>query len=227
MPTMPGLLAAEQRAGQRPRPLLGIDDHADQRLIIAGPLALGLRDLDVALPRDHRGIDHVDAVEQRPQQAHQHQRRQRPGVEFGDVAFVLDRDALQAALGDLACEAAELFGQRHVGPQLRCVLRRDRRHVQRVDHGAGHQIIGHLLRDLERHVLLRLGRAGAQMGRADDLIHAEQGVVLAGSTAKTSSAAPATWPLSIAAFRSSSTIRPPRAQLMILTPLRVLPATRR
>lgn len=136
MPTRRGF-AAEQRPGQRPRPVLSLDDHPDQRLIVAGPLALGLRDLYVPLPRDYRGIDHVDAVEQGAQQAHQDQCRQRAGVQFGDMAFVLDRDAFQSALGDLAGEAAELFGQRHVGPQLRRVLRRNGRHVQRVDDGAG------------------------------------------------------------------------------------------
>ena len=46
-----------------------------------------------------------------------------------------------------------------------------------------------------------------------------RGLSVAGSRGNTSMAAPATWPLSRAAFRSSSTIRPPRAQLMMRTPL--------
>ena len=48
------------------------------------------------------------------------------------------------------------------------------------------------------------------------------GLSLAGSVWNTSSAAPATWPLSSAAFSAASSIRPPRAQLMIRTPFLVL-----
>ena len=44
---------------------------------------------------------------------------------------------------------------------------------------------------------------------------------LAGSCTNTSSAAPATWPLSSAAFNAASSISPPRAQLMIRTPFLV------
>ena len=48
------------------------------------------------------------------------------------------------------------------------------------------------------------------------------GFCLAGSSANTSSAAPATWPESSAALRSASTTSPPRAQLMMRTPFFVL-----
>ena len=47
-------------------------------------------------------------------------------------------------------------------------------------------------------------------------------LLVAGSSENTSTAAPPTWPLSSAARRSSSTIRPPRAQLTIRTPGRHL-----
>ena len=45
---------------------------------------------------------------------------------------------------------------------------------------------------------------------------------LAGSVSNTSSAAPATWPLSSASFSAASSISPPRAQLTIRTPFLVL-----
>ena len=48
------------------------------------------------------------------------------------------------------------------------------------------------------------------------------GDALAGSSTKTSSAAPPTWPESSAAFSATSSISPPRAQLMMRTPFFVL-----
>ncbi len=48
------------------------------------------------------------------------------------------------------------------------------------------------------------------------------GLSLAGSTLNTSSAAPPIWPESRPAFSASSSIRPPRAQLMMRTPFLVL-----
>ena len=77
-----------------------------------------------------------------------------------------------------------------------------------------------LLGDLKGHVLLRLVCAGAEMRRADDLLHAEKRAVLWRARFRnTSSAAPATWPLVMASANAASSIRPPRAQLMIRTPL--------
>jgi len=48
------------------------------------------------------------------------------------------------------------------------------------------------------------------------------GEAVAGSVSNTSSAAPATWPLSSPSFSAASSISPPRAQLTIRTPFFVL-----
>ena len=103
--------------------------------------------------------------------------------------------ALQPGLGELAGERAQLLGQLHVGPQPRRLLGGDRRHVERVDDRAGDQEIAHLLGDLERDVLLRLAGRGAEMRRDETSSSPNSGDSLAGSSANTSSAAPATWPL--------------------------------
>ena len=51
---------------------------------------------------------------------------------------------------------------------------RDRGEVHRVGDGAAQQIVGHLLGDLQRDVLLRLGGGRAEMRRADHVGQAEQ-----------------------------------------------------
>ena len=53
------------------------------------------------------------------------------------------------------------------------------------------------------------------------------GEAVAGSVSKTSRAAPATWPLSSASLSACSSIRPPRAQLIIRTPGLVLASASR
>ena len=57
------------------------------------------------------------------------------------------------------------------------------------------QEIGHLLGHLKRHLLLRLGGAGAEMRRRHNILHAEQQILARRFISNTSSAAPATWPL--------------------------------
>ena len=56
-----------------------------------------------------------------------------------------------------------------------------------------------------------------KFGRAE-----QRRLALAGSLSNTSSAAPATWPLSSASLSAASSISPPRAQLMMRTPFLVL-----
>jgi hypothetical protein len=90
--------------------------------------------------------------------------------------------------------------------------------VDRVGDRAASQIVRHLLGDLQRDVLLRLGGGGAEMRRADHVGMAEQRVVRgrlldehvergAGDVAG----------IERIDQRRSST-RPPRAQLMMRTP---------
>src|SRR3546814_117548 len=106
---------------------------------LAGAVDLDLADRDVAVARHHRGVDHVDGVEQRREQALQQHRRQRPRVEFGDMPLILDDHGLEPGFGELAGEAAELFGEAHVGAQARRVLCGQRRHVDGVAHRADQQ----------------------------------------------------------------------------------------
>ena len=111
------------------------------------------------------------------QQALQRTCGQRPGVQMRRLALVFEGHRGQPGFGDLPGETAELLDQGHVGPQTRRLLGADRGHVDGVDHGAGIEIVGHLLGHLQRHVLLRLHRRGAEMRRCDHARHAEQGIV--------------------------------------------------
>ena len=76
--------------------------------------------------------------------------------------------------GELAGEGAEVLGEPDEGSQPHRLLGRDRRHVEGVGDRAVDQIVRHLLGDLERDVLLRLGGGGAEMRRADDVREAEE-----------------------------------------------------
>ena len=84
----PRLGVLEQRAGHRARPALGHHLDGEQRLVVVDRLAGHHPDVDVALLGQRRGVDHVDAGQQRPQQAGQHDLGQRPGVERGGMAGV-------------------------------------------------------------------------------------------------------------------------------------------
>ena len=139
------------------------------------------------------------------------------------MPFIVDLDALEARRGELAGEAAELLGELHIGLEPRRFLGRERRHVERVGHRAGGEIVGHLLGDLQRDILLRLGRRRAEMRRRHHVVAAEEGVLLGRldrEDIERRAARPG--PQSSAAFRSSSTMSPPRAQLMMRTPFFVL-----
>ena len=110
-----------------------------------------------------------------------------------------------------------------VGLQLRRLLGRDRGHVERVDDGAGQQVVRHLLGDLQRHVLLRLAGRGAEMRRARPRSARRTAALsLAGSSANTSKRRAGDVAASRAASRSAaSSTSPPRAQLMMRTPFLV------
>jgi hypothetical protein len=68
--------------------------------------------------------------------------------------------------------------------------------------------------------------AGAEMRRADHVFQPNSGLSLAGSVSNTSSAAPATWP-DDRVGQAASSIRPPRAQLMMRTPFLVFASASR
>jgi len=109
-----------------------------------------------------------------------------------NVALVLDRHRLDVGVGELAGERAQLSRLTVFDRAPAAALPRPRHwHVERVDDGAGQEIVRHLLGDLQGDVLLRLDRGRAEMGRADEIGRAEQHVVLAGSSVKTSKPAPA------------------------------------
>ena len=172
------LVAREQRAGDAARLALGGHGQADHRHIVLGLLALDLANIDAALARDDRRVDHVDRGHEGLQQALQHDRGERPCVHRRGVALIFDRRRLEAGLGELTGEAAELLGELHIGLQARHLFRADGGHVERVGDGAGEQIVAHLLGHLDRDVLLRLRGRGAEMRRADHLIEREERIVL-------------------------------------------------
>ena len=116
----------------------------------------------------------LTSCEHRPQQAGDRGRGQRLGVHRRDHAFVGDLHLLDAGLGELAGERAELFGKRDEGFEFRRFLGADRGEIDGVGDGAAQQIIRHLLGDLQRDVFLRLHGRGAQMRRADDVRQREQ-----------------------------------------------------
>ena len=127
---------------------------------------------------DEGGVDDIDVVEARGEQTLQGGGGEQPRIERAGLAFVGNGDAVDAARCDLSGEAADLLGKGQIGPELRHVLRRDRGRVDRVQNRAGQQVLGHLLRDLDRDVLLRLDRGGAEVRRRDHLVPGEERVVL-------------------------------------------------
>ena len=105
---------------------------------------------------------------------------QRGEVHLGDRAVIEDVDRLDRLVRHLADEAAQMVGQLDPGAHDLGLFGGDRRHVERVGHGAGQQVVRHLLGHLKRDVLLRLGGGGAQMRRADDVRQAEERVLRRG-----------------------------------------------
>ena len=148
---------------------------------------------------------------------------QRARVHRRRRAVEQDLDLLDRVFGHLADKGAEHLGELDERLQPRRLFGRDRRHVDGVGDRALDQIVGHLLGDLQRDILLRFGGRGAEMRRADHVRRCRTaGCPSAGSTSNTSMPAPATLPLFSAATRSSSTTSPPRAQLMMRTPFFIL-----
>ena len=177
MLTMRGRPSANTVPETERGPPLGLDRHADQALIVAMPLARHLLDVDAALLGDDRRRDDVHVLQHRPQQARDRRRGQRLGLHLRDLPLIGDLHFLEAGLGELAGERAELLGERDEGLQLRRLLGGDRGEIHRVRDRALQQIVRHLLGDLQRDVLLRLRRGRAEMRRADDVRMAEQRIL--------------------------------------------------
>ena len=94
-----------------------------------------------ALLGEERRVDHVHRVRIAAHQPRQHRAGDRLGIELGCRAFNLDRDLVEVAVGQLADQAAKLFGQRHIGPQLGRFFGRERGHVERIGNPAIDQIV--------------------------------------------------------------------------------------
>ena len=84
----------------------------DQAFVVAGGFARHLLDHDAALLGDDRRRHDVDVLQHRPQQTRDRGRGQRLGLHLRDRAFVGDLHLLDAGLGELAGEGAELLGER-------------------------------------------------------------------------------------------------------------------
>ena len=195
MLTMRGRPSANTVPETCARLLLGRHRHGDQALVVALGLARHLLDHDAALLGDDRRGDDVDVLQHRPQQAGDRGRGQRLGVHLRHRALVGDLHLGDAGLGELAGERAELLGERDERLEPRRLLGGDRGEVDRVGDRAAQQIVRHLLGDLQRDVLLRLGGGGAEMRRAHHVGHGRTAdCCVAGSSTNTSKAAPATWP---------------------------------
>jgi hypothetical protein len=113
----------------------------------------------------------------RRQQPGQRDRGQRLDVELGDRPFIFDGDRGDPGFGQLPGKAAELFGELHVRPEALGFFGGQRRHVDGVRDGAGQQEIGHLLGDLQCHILLRFGCGRTEMRGGDDIVTPEQWVL--------------------------------------------------
>ena len=163
----------EQRARDRTYAPLRRDGEAHQRLVLARPVMHGFGHVQATLPRQHRGVDHIDPGHHRRQQAGQQRRRERFVVQRRDMALILDphrgHDAVRR-LRQLPGERAQVLAQLHVRFQPGRILGRDGRHIDCIGHRAGEQEVAHLLGHLQSHVFLRLGRGGTQMRRANDVL---------------------------------------------------------
>ena len=92
------------------------------------------------------------------------------------MAFIGDLHLQDAALGELARKRAEFFGQFDERLQFWGLFRRDRGEIDGVGDRPAQQIVRHLLGNLKRDILLRLGGGRTQMRRADNVGMPEQHV---------------------------------------------------
>ena len=91
----PRLRSREQRAGYIARAPLSLDRRADQGLVVRGAVLLDLGHVDVALAASTGAFTMLTLPAVGAQQPGQRHRGQRPRVEGGGVALVLDGHRLQ------------------------------------------------------------------------------------------------------------------------------------
>ena len=171
----PRFAVGEQRARHRTLACVGLDRNADQGVVIAFLLGLDLAHFHPALFGEERGIDHVDRIRLDPQEPGQHRRDDRLDVELCRSPFSVDRDPRDRAGSQLSDQAAELFGQSHIGLELGRFFSAQAWHIQGIGYPAVDQIIGHLLCYLQRHINLCFVGAGTKMRGADKVRGTEQG----------------------------------------------------
>ena len=145
-------------------------------MVIALAIVADLAHVEPALLGEEGRVDHVHTVRIDPHEPGEHGAGDGFLVQLRGRAFDLDRNADDPPPLDLADQAAELFGQFHIGAQPWRFLGRERGHVQRVGDTAADQEVRHLLGDLDRDIDLRLGGRGAKMGRGDQPRRVEQGI---------------------------------------------------
>ena len=131
--------------------------------------------LDPALGRDQRRVHVVHRlVGAALEGAVQRGRGQQARVVAGERAVVGERDRLDAALGELHRQAAELRGERDERAEHLEVLGADRRDVDRVRDDRALERGGDLLGDDHASPVLRLLGRGGEVRGHDDVVELEQ-----------------------------------------------------
>ena len=132
------------------------------------------------------------------QEAFQRCARDCSRINFVHLAAVVDVERLRAFRRDLREKFTKLFAETEMRSDDRQRLRIEVRHVHCVTDRAFEQHGADRLGNFNAHALLRLRRRRAEMRRKNNIgrIRAEANRPGSGSISKTSSAAPATWPLS-------------------------------
>ena len=170
-------VVAEQRARDRAVARFGRHGDAHERVIVAIAVVAHFADVEAAFAREVRGVDHVHAVRIAAHQAGEHRGGDRLEVQLGRRSLDLDRNLGEIVVRELADEAAELFGEAHIGAQLRRFLGRQAGDVERVGDAAGEEVIRQLLGDLNGDIDLRLVGRRAEVRRADEVRRSEQRVI--------------------------------------------------
>ena len=181
--------------------------------------------VEAALGGDLHGVHQVRLLGEPPvQHAGQAGVADQVRVVLGQLAQVDQPHAGRVARGDLGGERAELLGQRDVGLDRLVLLRRERRHVDGVDGDAALQVLGQLLGDAHADDLLGLLGGSGDVRRGQHRIQRRTAgsPPRAAPASKTSSAAPATLPDSMASLSAAPSTSSPRAQLTMRTPVFIL-----
>ena len=165
------------KAGARDGPLarVGHDRQLDIGVESPGLFLPGGGNPDAAFAGQHRGRHHVHRRIGGLHDARDGGTVQRGQVHVAHRAVIQHVDRLDRLVRHLADKGPKMPGQPDPGPHDGSLFRRDRRHVQRVLHRPGPQVIGHLSGHLKGHVFLGLGRGCPKVGCDDDIGQVEQG----------------------------------------------------